>query len=112
VRYTVRAFNGNFSSTFTASNTTKFLAQPAVKVAKTTTGVKASWVKSAGATGYIVYRRTYSNGKWSGWTQIKTTTALSYTDTTAKKGVTYQYTARAYSGDYRSSYTNSASIKR
>ena len=112
VRYTVKAINGNFTSYIKASNTTKFLAQPTVKVAKTTNGIKASWGKSAGATGYIVYRRTYSGGKWSGWTQIKTTTAVSYTDTTAKAGVTYQYTVRAYSGSYKSSFTPSASIKR
>ena len=112
VRYTVKAINGNFTSYIKASNTTKFLAQPTVKVAKTTNGIKASWGKSAGATGYIVYRRTYSNGKWSGWTKIKTTTALSFNDTTAKKGVYYQYTVRAYSGNYKSTYKNSSSIKR
>ena len=112
VRYTVKAINGSFTSYIKASATTKFLTQPTVKVAKATNGIKASWGKVTGATGYIVYRRTYSNGKWSGWTQIKTTTALSFTDTTAKKGVTYQYTVRAYSGSYKSSYTNSTSIKR
>lgn len=112
VRYTVKVINGSFTSYIKASNTTKFLAQPAVKVAKATNGIKASWGKSAGATGYIVYRRTYSGGKWGGWAAIKTTTALSYTDTTAKKGVTYQYTVRAYSGSYKSSFTNSVSIKR
>ena len=112
VRYTVKAINGNFRSNVKTGNTTKFLAQPTVKVAKATNGIKASWGKVSGATGYIVYRRTYTNGKWSGWTAIKTTTAVSFTDTTAKKGVTYQYTVRAYSGDCRSSYTNSSSIKR
>ena len=112
VRYTVRVVNGNYASWYTASNTTKFLTQPTVKVAKTTTGINATWGKVSGTSGYIVYRRTYSNGAWSGWTAIKTTTALSFNDTTAKKGVTYQYTVRAYSGSYKSSYTNSSSIKR
>ena len=112
VRYAVKAINGNFTSYIKASSTTKFLAQPTVKVAKATNGIKAAWGKSAGATGYIVYRRTYSGGKWGGWAAIKTTTALSYTDITAKKGVTYQYTVRAYSGSYKSSFTPSASIKR
>ena len=112
VRYTVKAINGNFRSNVKTGNTTKFLAQPKVTVAKASNGIKASWGKVTGATGYIVYRRTYSGGKWSGWTSIKTTTALSFTDTTAKKGVTYQYTVRAYSGSYKSSFTNSVSIKR
>ena len=112
VRYTVKAINGNFRSNVKTGNTTKYLAQPKVTVAKVSNGIKASWGKITGASGYIVYRRTYTNGKWSGWTAIKTTTAVSFTDTTAKKGVTYQYTVRAYSGDYRSSYTNSSSVKR
>ena len=112
VRYTVRAVNGNFASYFKASNSIKFLAAPAVKVAKVTNGIKATWGKITGATGYIVYRRTYTSGKWSGWTAIKTTTALNFTDTTAKAGVTYQYTVRAYNGDFKSSFTNSSSIKR
>jgi len=112
VRYTVKAINGNFRSNVKTGNTTKYLAQPKVTVAKVSNGIKASWGKITGASGYIVYRRTYTNGKWSGWTAIKTTTAVSFTDTTAKKGATYQYTVRAYSGDYRSSYTNSSSVKR
>ena len=112
VKYTVRAVNSSFQSSYAGSNATKFLAQPSVKVAKATNGIKATWGKSAGATGYIVYRRTYSNGKWSGWQQVKITTGLSFTDITAKKGVTYQYAVRAYSGNYKSSYTNSSSIKR
>ena len=112
VRYTVKAINGNFRSNVKTGNTIKYLAQPKVTVAKVSNGIKASWGKITGASGYIVYRRTYANGKWSGWTAIKTTTAVSFTDTTAKKGVTYQYTVRAYSGDYRSSYINSSSIKR
>ena len=112
VRYTVKAINGNFRSNVKTGNTTKYLAQPKVTVAKVSNGIRSSWGKITGASGYIVYRRTYTNGKWSGWTAIKTTTALSFTDTTAKAGVYYQYTVRAYSGDYRSSYTNSSSIKR
>ena len=112
VRYTVKAINGSFTGYIKASNTTKFLTQPTVKVAKATNGIKASWAKVTGASGYIVYRRTYSGGKWGSWASIKTTTALSYTDTTAKAGVTYQYTVRAYSGSYKSSFTASTSIKR
>ena len=112
VRYAVKAINGNFTSYIKASNSIKFLATPTVKVAKTTTGIKASWNAVGSAKGYIVYRRTYSGGKWSGWTAIKTTTALSFTDTTAKTGVYYQYTVRAYNGNFKSWFVNSTSIKR
>ena len=112
VRYTVKAINGNFTGYIKASNSIKFLATPTVKVAKTTTGIKASWNAVGSAKGYIVYRRTYSGGKWGSWTAIKTTTATSYTDTTAKTGVTYQYTVRAYNGNFKGWFVGSVSIKR
>ena len=112
VKYTVRAVSGKYTSAAPGSVSIKFLATPTVKVAKTSTGIKASWDKITGAKGYIVYRRTYTNGAWSGWTKIKTTTSTSYTDTSAKKGVSYQYAVRAYNGDYQSTIKNSSSIKR
>ncbi len=112
VRYTVKAINGNFTGYIKASNSIKFLATPTVTVARTTTGIKASWNAVGSAKGYIVYRRAYVNGKWTGWEAVKTTTATSFTDTTAKTGVFYQYTVRAYNGNFKSWYINSASIKR
>jgi len=112
VKYTVRACSGSYMSVYKDGNQTKFLAQPKVSVSKISGGIKASWKKSSGATGYIVYRRTYSKGKWSGWKQIKVTKSLYYNDKTAKRGVYYQYTARAYSGNYKSTYQGSKSIKR
>ena len=112
VRYTVKAINGNFTGYIKASNSIKFLATPTVKVAKTSTGIKASWNAVGSAKGYIVYRRTYSSGKWGSWASIKTTTATSYTDTTAKTGVTYQYTVRAYNGNFKGWFVGSVSIKR
>ena len=112
VKYTVRACNNNYISAYKSGNQTIFLAQPKVKVSKISGGIKASWNKSSGATGYIVYRRTYSNGKWSGWKQIKVTKSLYYNDKTAKRGVYYQYTTRAYKESYKSTYQGSKSIKR
>ena len=112
VRYTVRAVNGDHTSDYKASSYTRFLTQPAVKLVKTASGINASWDKSTGAKGYIVYRRTYVNGRWGSWQQIKITTATSYTDKTARAGVYYQYTARAYNGDYKSAYQKSISVVR
>ncbi len=112
VQYTVRAYRGSYASTYKASATTKFLAQPSTKVTKTSTSLKATWSKAAGATGYIVYRRTYSKGKWSNWTILTKTKSLSYNDKAAKKGVNYQYAVRAYNGSYKSSYTASKTTKR
>ena len=81
------------------------------KVESTGSGVKVTWSKTTGADSYIVYRKTYSNGKWSGWSTIKTgATGTSYTDTTAKSGVYYIYTVRAKNEAGLSGY-NSTGLK-
>ena len=89
----------------------KYLAVVSLKSATSQkAGVKVTWGKVTGAKGYEVYRRTYSKGKWSGWTKIKTISSgstVSYTDKTAKKGVTYKYTVRATSDSYKGSYNTS-----
>ena len=110
-QYTVKAYNGSYQSSFKGVSIVR-LTQPAVKAAKVSSGIKSSWNKVTGAKGYYVYRRQYSGGKWSGWQKIKTTSSVSYTDKTAKKGVKYQYTARAYSGKYQSSFKASTTVKR
>ena len=64
------------------------------------------WNKVSGATGYKVYYKTSSNGKW---VALKTTTGTSYTKTGLTKGKTYYFTVKAYrtvSGKtYNGSYT-------
>jgi hypothetical protein len=112
VRYTVYAVNGTYKSAYKTGVSIKFVATPTVKTAKTTSGIKVSWTKSSGATKYYLYRSDYSNGKWSNMKRIKITTARSYTDKTAKKGKYYKYAVYAYSGNYRSSYKYSSSVKR
>ncbi len=62
-----------------------------VSLANTASGVKISWKKVAGATGYYVYR----NGKKAA--TIKKAGTLSYTDKKAKtNGAKYQYQVYAY----------------
>jgi len=51
-----------------------------------------SWTKITGAKKYEVYRATSEKGKYS---KVKTTTALSYTDTKASVGKTYFYKVKA-----------------
>ena len=109
-QYYAQAYNNNATSSYTAVSIIR-LTQPAVTAANAASGITASWKKVAGAKGYYVQRRQYSGGKWSGWTKLKTTTALSYTDTTAKAGVTYQYTACAYNGSYQSSYVGTSIVR-
>ncbi len=113
-KYTVRAINGNFKSTYTSSGKLIYLAQPVVTSAKTTSGIAVKWTKSGGATSYIVYRQEMTDGAWSKWVSVATTKAKvnSYTDKTVESGKEYRYTVRAVSGNYKSTYNASNSVKR
>ena len=107
--YTVRAKNeaglGSFDST---GLKIKFLATPKLSSISNGSGkVTVKWSKVAGASSYTVYRKTYSNGKWSGWTKIGTTKNTYYNDTKVSSGKYYKYTVRATSGDYSSYYNTS-----
>ena len=69
------------------------LSTPELNSAKrSASGVTFTWKKTAGATGYIVYRKT-NNGAW---TALRATSSTTCKDTTAQKGVKYTYTVRAY----------------
>ena len=108
-RYTVRAVNGTVMSSYTSSATIKYNVTPTVKVANATNGVKVAWSTVANATGYTVYRSTYSNGKWSGWKNMGTAKAnkTAWVDKNVKTGVAYKYTVRAAYGKILSSYNKS-----
>ena len=69
------------------------LSTPVLKNAKrSASGVTFTWKKTAGANGYVVYRKA-NNGAWRA--AAKVTKGTTYKDTTAKKGVKYTYTVRA-----------------
>lgn len=103
--YTARAFKDSAKSYY---NTTglkiKFLSTPKISSVKnTTTGIKITWNKISSAKGYIVYRKTNS----SDWKQVGKVTSgktVSFTDKKYNNNTTYEYTVRAYNGDYKSSY--------
>ncbi len=111
-KYTVRAVSGSSLSAYTATSGLCYLARPAVEVANATNGVKVSWSKVSGATGYTVYRSEYKNGKWSGWKDMGTAKAnkASWTDKSVKNGVQYKYTVRAINGNVKSAYVASDSL--
>ncbi|MBE6748811.1 MAG: hypothetical protein E7557_06230 [Ruminococcaceae bacterium] len=115
-RYTVRAINGSVKSTYTASNTLLYLAQPKTTVKAVSNGINVSWTQSAGSTGYTIYRMEYNakTKKWSGWKKMGTAAASkkTWTDKSAKKGVTYRYTVKAVNGKVASTYKASANVKR
>lgn len=112
VKYKVYALNGSYKSKESAAVTTVYLSNCTPKVTKTTKNIKVKWSKVKGAKGYIVYRRTYSKGKWTSLKAFCRTSSLAYTDKTAKKGVKYQYVIIAYNGSYKSAVKYSSTVKR
>ena len=112
-RYTVKAMNDKVGSTYNKDGAaTLYLAQPTVKIANASTGVKVSWSKVTGATGYTVYRSEYKNGAWTKWASRGTAKAnkTSWTDTKVASGVQYKYTVRAINGSVKSTYVASNTL--
>ena len=111
--YTVRSYLGKTTSGFVKNGITiKRLADPTVSAASNiTAGVQVKWAKTAGATGYIVYRKT-GTGSWSRLATIKSGSTTSYTDKSAKSGTNYSYTVRAYNGSTMSDWHNYKTVKR
>lgn len=110
--YTVRPYSGNVKGDWNSTGTLKRLADPTVaSVTNATAGITVKWNKTAGASGYIVYRKGTS-GSWTRIADVKSGSATSYTDKTASSGSTYSYTIRAYSGKNMSDWHNYKSLKR
>ena len=110
--YTIRAYSGKYMSDWKTTKTIKRLADPTVSSASNiTAGVQVKWDKTAGATGYVVYRKT-GTGSWSRLATIKSGSTTSYTDKSAKSGTNYSYTVRACDGSTMSDWHNSKTVKR
>jgi hypothetical protein len=104
--YTVKACNAAGNSGYnTTGLKTYFLATPKVSATNSNSGVTVKWTKSAGATGYLVYRKT-TNG-WTKVATVKGANTLSFTDKKASAGVTYSYTVKAYYSSYFSAFNTS-----
>ena len=66
-------------------------------------GVKVTWKKVSGASGYNIYRKD-GKGKWKKIDTVKKGTTLSYTDKKVISGTTYSYSVSANKGKKSSSY--------
>ena len=110
--YTIRAYDGSVLSSFNSNGwKIKFLATPKLGSAVSSkSGITFKWSAVTGASGYIVYRKT-GTGSWVQLAKISGKSKVAYLDKSAKKGVTYKYTVRAYSGSYKSSYYSGISCK-
>ena len=107
--YTVRAVSNNVYSNFLPGVKIRRLDLPKLNGTKSTAeGVYIDFEPVEGATGYNIYRKT-GNGPWTSQSYlgaIKTTRSHTYLDVSAKKGVTYTYTVKAY---YKDGSTTSVS---
>ena len=111
--YKVKALHTNSSADSAYSEVkglTCDLARPVVTASLASGKPKLSWKAVDGAVSYKVYRADTENGAYK---LMKTTTALTYTDTGAVKGKTYWYKVRAISRntDAHSAYTTPVSVK-
>lgn len=95
--YRIRAYRvsggkyiyGEYSKSFSGK---ALLSAPTLKAAKKASGIQLKWKKTAGASGYVIYRST--TGKK--WTKVATTAKTTVMDKKASKGKTYRYRIRAY----------------
>ncbi len=103
--YTVKAYYGDSNSAFVkAGIKTLRIQEPKLEGVKSTrSGVYVSWDSVAGAKGYYVYSKT-ADGSWKRVGTVEGQSKDSFVDKSAKKGVTYTYTVKAYNGNYVSSY--------
>lgn len=110
-KYTVKAYNGSYVSSYCSGVATKYLAQPTVKVANKNGYVSVTWGKITGAKGYYVYRKAGSESSWTKIASIGSASTVSYSDKNIKNGTTYKYTVKAYNGSYGSSYCSGVATK-
>ncbi len=73
-------------------------------VSNSSSGVKITWNKDSNSSGYRVYRKTYSDGKWSGWKKIDEVKKTEYVDYDVTSGRKYKYTVRGCNINGNGSY--------
>lgn len=109
--YSVKAVNKPTVSGYNYKSI-EYLKKSVVTSAKSTkAGITINYSKTPGADKYYVYRRLSGEEEWTKIATVKGAANVSYTDKTAKKGKTYYYTVRAYSGSYKSAYDNKTGYK-
>ena len=103
--YIIKCYDGSTPSASAAKviKIKRLTVPKLVSTSSSKTGITFKWGRVAGAEGYYVYRKTGS-GSWVKLTTVKGNTKVSYVDKSAKKGKTYTYTVKAYSGSYTSAY--------
>ncbi len=95
--YVVRAVDeAGKNSHYDDAVTMRFLGKPVIKTAASDTkGVKLTWTKCAGCSGYAVYRKDFGQSNWKLVCLTKDANTAWAVDTTVKNSTAYTYTVRA-----------------
>lgn len=101
---------GNASEFTSAVKGVCKLARPTAKAANAASSgkIRVTWGAVEGAAKYEVWRSTSKSG---GYKRVKTTTSLSYTDSSAETGVTYYYKVRAIHSKAAANSADSTAVK-
>lgn len=103
--YKIRANHSNGVSDASTAKGVVFVETPDITLrVNRSTGIGLGWNKISGATGYAVYRKSYSGSDvWKRVATITNASTLSWVDTSVKNnnGSQYRYTVRALAGSDR-----------
>lgn len=102
---------GNCTGEAFATFTITLASTSISSLANSAKGISIKWNKVAGATGYIVYRKT-ATGTWARLKVISGINNISYVDTTAVSGISYYYLVRPVNGSTLGGFGNYLLIKR
>lgn len=109
--YTVRAVNASAVSSFCSGVSIRYIAAGRINSAVSTkAGITLKWSKTAGANGYLIYRKT-GTGKWQRIAAVKGNASLTCVDRTAVKGKTYTYCVLPCSGNFAGVYANTVTCQ-
>ncbi len=116
VRYRVRGVNDSGTGAFKVSSYVQAAAAKpgaisSVTAAATAGKISLKWTASAGASTYLVQRRAYQNGAWSGWTTVVSANrTLFCADAKVTKGVKYQYRVRGANASGSGSFKTCSAV--
>ena len=102
--YTVRISYANTASPISSVRHTYLSTPDLVSAACQGSGIRVSWKKVTGASGYRIYRKTAGSG-WTRITDLSGGSVTSYTDTNVKNNTDYTYTVKALKGSFSSYYS-------
>jgi len=111
--YTVQATGSKNSSYGNHTLTAAYLEKPkSVTMSVGNGGLKVSWKKVSGASGYGIYRRKSSESSYTLVKMVDSGSTLSCTDTKSlSSGTTYYYQVRAYKGDASAAEKNAKKVQ-